>query len=118
MKRMVSSMKSWPIPRLWRLIVLVAVLMMPFGMTAAPASTPNRAIEAEMPMGHCLDQGSGHGSKHGLAECTMACAAALPASDARVNHPLVMVSEHIRPKTSARLHGLHPKIATPPPRLA
>ena len=114
MKSMVSSMKSRRIRRLWRLIVLIAVLMMPFGMAQAPASP----LEAGMSMGHCVDQGSGHGSKHGLAECTMACAAALPATDARVNYPLVMVSEHIRPKTSARLHGLHPTIATPPPRLA
>ena len=118
MKSMVSSMKSRPIRRLWRLILLLAVLMMPFGMAAAPASIPNHAIEADMSMGHCLDQGSGHGSKHGLAECTMACAAALPAIDARMHYPLLIVSEHILPGTSEPLRGLHPRIATPPPRLA
>lgn len=109
-----SSMKSRPVRRFWRLIVLIAVLMMPFGMAQAPASP----LEAGMSMGHCVDQGSGQGSKHGLAECTMACAAALPALDARVDHPLLIVSEHVLSGTSEPLHGLHPRIATPPPRLA
>ena len=105
-------------PTLWKLVVLIAVLLMPLGMSPVPASTQNHSMTADMPMGHCADQGSGHDRKHGIAECTMACAAALPAADAPIDEPLSIISGHILPASSEPLHGLHPDIATPPPRLA
>jgi hypothetical protein len=95
---------------------MLAVLLMPLSMTPAPASAPNHAVMAEMPMGHCPDQGSHHDMKGGIAECTMACAASLPAGDATVGELLLIGCDPILPDSAERLHGLHPETATPPPR--
>ena len=65
----------------WKLLTLVAVLLMPIAMTAAPASATVHHQGASMPMQHCPEQGSKHESKSAFAECTMACASALPAAD-------------------------------------
>ena len=105
---------------LWKLLVLIAVLLMPFGMSAAPAaSSAHHAPATSMPMGHCLDQGSGHdGMKGGIAECTMACAAALPAVVRPADYSLKLVPELTFAAASPSLNGLHPDTATPPPKLS
>ena len=59
-----------------KLLVLLAVLLMPLGMTSAAASASHHEM-ASMPMGHCPIRDS-RDLKSG-AECTMVCAAALPA---------------------------------------
>jgi hypothetical protein len=99
-----------------RLLLLIAVLLMPLGMAPAPASAPDHSMIAGMPMGHCPDQGSRNDAKQGVHECTMACAAALPATEARDDAPLLIVCEPILPDAAERLHGLHPETATPPPK--
>ena len=101
---------------LTKLLLLLAMLFMPFGMTAALASVPPHAAAMDMPMGHCPDQGTQHGHKSGIAECTMACAAALPATDISRAGPPMIVCTPVLPAAAQRLHGLHPEIATPPPR--
>jgi hypothetical protein len=98
----------------WKLLILIAVLLMPFGMTAPAA--PHRMTAATMPIGHCPDQDSNHGMKAGFHECTMACAAALPAADLVASEPLTIVCQRIAPPAAERLHGLHPETATPPPK--
>lgn len=103
---------------LWKLLVLIAVLIMPFGMSAAPASNAHHAPATSMPMGHCPDQGSRHDSKGGIAECTMACAAALPAAVRPPDYRLKLVPELTFAVASPSLHGLHPDTATPPPKLS
>ena len=100
----------------WKLLTLLAVLLMPLGMTGAHAATSHEAARVDMPMGHCPDQGSGHETQGGIAACTMACAAALPAfaasaDDALPSISVLAVSAHV-----PALHGLHPEIATPPPK--
>jgi len=103
---------------LWKLLVLIAVLTMPFGMSAAPANAAHYAPTASMPMGHCPDQGSRHDSKGGFAECTMACAAALPAAVRPADYRLKLLPEPTFAVASPSLHGLHPDTATPPPKLS
>src|SRR3954463_6301517 len=97
-----------------RLILLLAMLMMPLGMTGAVAA-PNASAAVDMMAGHCPDQQREH-DKGGIADCTMACAAALPAAncmaDAARIRPVTLI-ETVQPH---RLHGLHPETATPPPR--
>jgi hypothetical protein len=101
--------------KVWKLITLLALLLMPFGMTAAPASA-HQSMAAGMPTEHCPDQGSNHGAKGGFAECTMACAAALPTADFASQGPLLIVCQPIQPAAALQLHGLHPDTATPPPK--
>jgi hypothetical protein len=72
----------------------------------------------DMPIGHCPDQRSHHDMKGGIAECTMACAGALPAVDLAGYRPLPTDCEPIVFTAAERLDGLHPETATPPPKLS
>jgi hypothetical protein len=98
------------------MFLLLAVLLMPLGMAPAAASAPDHPIMANMSMGHCPDQNSHHDAKGTIAECTMACASALPAVDRAASGPLLIVCEPVIPVGTQRLHGLHPETATPPPK--
>lgn len=100
---------------LWKLFALVALMFMPLGMSSGQAA-PSHEAAAGMPMEHCPDQGSGHDGKDRLANCTMACAAALPAVDAPADETLPFHSDPGSPSVVAALHGLHLDIATPPPK--
>ena len=99
-----------------KLLALLAVLLMPLGMSPAAAAPVHHDMAAGMPMGHCPDQAPGHDKKSGFAECTMACAAALPAVQAPAAGLPIVPPELPRLALSDRLHGLHPETATPPPR--
>lgn len=99
-----------------RLLLALAVVLMPFGMSPVPARVSHRSTMTQMPMGHCPDQAPAHAMKGGIPECTMACSAAVPASGAAVGEPFLIVCDPIRPGASEPLHGLHPETATPPPR--
>jgi hypothetical protein len=97
-----------------RLMVLLAVLLMPFGM-AAPAEA-HAATEMSMPS-HCPDPAPArHEPKGALAACTMACASALPAMEAAAGEPLPITAPIIAASPARRLDGLHPETATPPPK--
>ena len=101
----------------WKLLTLIAVLAMPFGMTAAPAAAMQHHV-ASMPMQHCPEQAPGHASKGAFVECTMACSAALPATDRSSEQPVFGRAEAVRPPAMRQLQGLHPETATPPPKLS
>jgi len=102
-----------------RLLLLCSVLLMPFGMAPVAANGTGHAHSmATMQMGHCGQQPKQHGMKSGFAECTMACSAALPASDRPHEDLPPVVTAHLEAARPAILHGLHPETATPPPRLS
>jgi len=99
-----------------RLILMMAVLVMPLTMSPAQANSAHHASTVDMPMGNCPDQNSQHDGKGGFAECTMACAASLPAVNGRDVGPLIIICDPVMPASVQRLSGLHPDTATPPPR--
>jgi hypothetical protein len=99
-----------------KLLVLLAVLLMPLGMSAAPAAAAHHTPSASMPMQHCPEQAPSHNSKGGFAECTMACSAALPAVDLPKEEQLPVSCAPIAPTVAQMLDGLHPDTATPPPK--
>lgn len=97
-----------------RLMVLLAVLLMPLGM-AAPASA-HAGTDMAM-MAHCADKAPAQQQPTApLAACTMACAAALPAMQARADEPPPIAAPVIAADPAPRLDGLHPDTATPPPK--
>ena len=103
--------------RMIRLIALLAVLLLPFGMVPAAAADSHQHM-ASMPMQHCPEQVPSQGVKGGFAECTMACSSALPAFDAGPEET-VQTDRGCNLVTVAHvLHGLHPDTATPPPKAA
>lgn len=99
-----------------RLLLIISVLLMPFGMAPA-ASAPVHAAMAGM-SSDCPDQQTGHSGKHGMADCAMACGSALPADEERRDTPQLMAAPSPAMTASEPLHGLHPDIATPPPKLS
>jgi hypothetical protein len=104
---------------LLRLFAALAVLLMPFGMAAAPAEPihyQQMAMAAPMPTQHCPE--SAPGSNGALAHCAMACSAALPAINSvePFAYPVVRSSPQV--PALKTLSGVEPEIATPPPRFA
>lgn len=95
----------------WRILALVAVLLMPLGMSA-PASA--HQASAAMPMEHCTDQ-SPH-KDMSFAECTMACSAALPAMDGPAAQARIIACVPVDCPAAKTLTGVIPEIATPPPK--
>ena len=99
-----------------RLILLLAVLLMPFGMAPAAASTADHHTTMHMPAGHCPDQSPSDAGKAGIAACTMACAGALPAGAAVAVEDIPMQRDIAVAVPVAPMFGLHPETATPPPK--
>ncbi len=102
-----------------KLLVLIAVMLMPFGMAPGGASANwSQAMTAGMPMQHCPEQGSEHDMKSGFADCAMACSAALPARDLpQAEHLLIIAGAPIALGAQRELRGLHPDTAIPPPKV-
>lgn len=100
-----------------KLLALLAVLLMPLGMSAA-AAADHHASMAGASTNHCPDQSSQHPQRDGAAMCSMACASALPAQELIRNEPPVRRAALVMPVADHRLHGVLPEIATPPPKLA
>ena len=101
--------------RLANLLLMLAMLFMPLGMTSAAAPV-RHDMAAEMPMPHCPEPAPSHGSKAGFVECTMACSAALPAAGGPQDPPLLIVCTPYVRDSAQQLDGLHPDTATPPPK--
>lgn len=97
-----------------RLLLLFAVVLMPLGMSPAPAQAPHDRTGSSM--GHCNGQ-HGVGKASGIAECTMGCSVALPVSlpdcETFVPAPAVQLQASFVP---AALVEQVLEIATPPPR--
>lgn len=100
-----------------RLLVLFAVLFMPFSMEPASAAD-HHAMMVGMTMQHCPDQSGKHQRNDGLATCTMACASALPAQELLRDETTIRLHQLVMPIAEQTLHGIRPEIATPPPKLA
>ena len=99
-----------------KLLVLIAILVMPLGMATAAAPAHEGHNEAAMAMEHCPDKAPAKETKSGFAACTMACAAALPAVD-RPGENLFFVGHESSPTPRVTsLQGIHPDIETPPPK--
>ena len=99
-----------------KLLLMLTVLLMPFGMAAPAAAATHPMPAAAMPMQHCPEQGR---ASHPMsAECTMACAATLPAVGMSAEEHVPLVAAPAPRALAERLLGLHPETATPPPRFS
>ena len=103
---------------LWKLVVLIAVLLMPLGMQQAASATMvhGHGTAVSMPMEHCPDQ-SKHEQNGGFATCSMACASALPAQQLARDDAPTRAHQLVKPMAAQTLHGLHPEVPAPPPKL-
>jgi hypothetical protein len=102
-----------------RLLSLLALLLMPFGMAVAPAEAAgHHGAMAAMPMDHCPDRPSKGDDQGTVADCAMPCSAALPAADLSPadSGPAQRASAESSAETA--LAGIEMEIATPPPKLS
>jgi hypothetical protein len=99
-----------------KLLLFLAVLLMPLGMSVPAAAEAHAAAAADM--SHCRDQAPEQSRSSAVDQCTMGCSAALPAVDL----PVLLVAAPNRtllePTAVGRLRGIQIGTATPPPRSA
>lgn len=98
-------------------MTLAAVLLMPFGMAAAPAAPAMGHHDLSMPIDHCGDMPA-EKDMGGLADCAMPCSAALPAADLAPTALEPIARSTDGPWLERRLAGVLMEIATPPPKLS
>ena len=100
-----------------KMLTLVAILAMPFGMGAASASPGHHApIAAEA--GHCGEQGREPAKKtpDHLAGCAAGCAMFIADSAAAIDR-LAVPSQMMGQRPAKRWTSLPAETATPPPKL-
>lgn len=97
------------------LLALIAVMLLPFGMAAAPAEAHQMQMPSATATEHCPDDSSETGSWV-LAECAMPCSAALPAVDAPTGIRVLLPAPE-KAIFVLGLPGIELEIATPPPKL-
>ena len=101
---------------LFRLLALVAVLLMPLAMQPAAAAPAPQQHQMSAPMEHCPEQAPDHDRQGGFADCTMACSAALPAAASAADRARVLICAPSEATAAHMLRGLHPDTVTPPPK--
>jgi hypothetical protein len=100
-----------------RLLALLALVLMPVGMGAAPAAAHAPQVAAEA--GHCGDaqQGAPDAPPVPAADCTVGCAAVAAPAPAQAAATL-LPKETPATALIAAITGMEPDIATPPPKRA
>jgi len=101
-----------------RLMTLLALALMPFGMGAASAAPVHHAPAAATAQ-HCDEHGGqpAKASPDQALDCAMACSM-LVAAEARVEEPAPLIRLPAAGLLIERSAGLHPETATPPPKLS
>ena len=101
-----------------RLLALLALVVMPLGMTAAPVAAAPTADAVEAPQaGHCDDhQQPADSPVKAKAHCAGCAALAAPMASAEVTELRPQAPTHIR--LSYFGTAFEPEIATPPPKSA
>ncbi|MEO8547377.1 MAG: hypothetical protein ABI422_03310 [Sphingomicrobium sp.] len=101
-----------------RLLTLLALVLMPFGMNAAMAAPPMDHSSMAMAQ-HCGERSGQSGdmaAKH-AADCTVACSALLATETAVAEPALAMRLPPAQPLMEI-VTGFQPDIATPPPKFS
>ena len=113
-----AAMAIW----LSKLLFMLSVLLMPLAMSAAPAAAaaaPGQASAHSAPaMEHCPDPAPAQDVEPGIAACSMACSAALPAIGHRAPGPRLVSQPPQDPRAIKMPAGILLETATPPPRFA
>ena len=98
-----------------KLLTLVALALMPFGMSAASAAPAHHAPAAAAR--HCDEQGSQPVQSPDRMDCAMTCSMLVGAQSGPAE-PVPVLRLPTARLPAKRGAGLHPDTATPPPKLA
>ena len=104
-----------------KLLTLLALVLMPFGMSPAAAEAMPAAAQhhAASTAAHCPapeSEDSGKADQQS-ADCTVTCAALVAPAPTAAPPPALTPPPPARPLAGTR-RGLHPEAATPPPKRA
>ncbi len=97
-------------------LLLITLLLAPLAMQPAAAANPSSNHHATMASGEGHCQPASPTKSHLTADCSMACASALPAVDSLPMETPASPEAIAVTVPSAFLAGLTPESATPPPR--
>jgi hypothetical protein len=101
---------------LLRLLTLLALVLMPLGMTSAPAAASPMPPSHDMAaMGHCDEQPGEDEAPVSKIDCTAMCTA-LPATDGSTPTSVLKLTAPRTVAVATPFVGMVPEIATPPPR--
>jgi hypothetical protein len=101
--------------RALRFLIMLAVLLLPFGMIGAGPAMAHHA-PAMMTADHCADMPRQKKEAPGRsAQCMIACAA-LACAEITIEHDSLAPVAAEPARLVPAMHGLHPEAATPPPR--
>src|SRR5688572_20627404 len=99
-----------------RLLTLAALVLMPFGMSAAASAAPIHHAPAAVSAGHCDERGEPAGqSRDQATDCAVSCSM-LALAEARIQEPVQAPPIAPARPLLERGTGLHPDTATPPPK--
>jgi hypothetical protein len=100
----------------FRLLALIALVLMPMGMASAPAAASAMPADHGMAAGHCEGQSSSDEAPAANMDCTAMCTA-IPAREPVAQPPLFQRASPQSAEIAIAFAGIEPEIATPPPRV-
>lgn len=103
-----------------RSMTLLALLLMPLGMSARPAAAAEAmpAHHAMMPSGEGHhDDGPANEPAGRSAECAMACSMLAPDATGAIV-PVEVRAQPVASRATVQRAGLHPEMEPPPPKLS
>lgn len=100
---------------LLRLLTLLALVLMPIGMTSAPAAASPMPASHHTAAGHCEEQPDQDQAPASKMDCAAMCTA-LPATDAAAPSPVLKPKAPRTIAVATPFDGVILEIATPPPR--
>lgn len=104
---------------LLRLVTMIAMLLMPFGMAAAPAAVDGgHHASASMAAEHCPQAPDEQDAGGFVSGCAMPCSAALPAGDERRLDSQPIIGASLISWLSPAFSSVELEISTPPPKLS
>lgn len=104
------------IAALTRLLTLIALMLMPLGMTGAPAvASPMPASRMMASADHCDDESHPNPAPGSKMDCAALCTA-LPATDAPEPAPILQPTAPRLIGGATPFTGIDLEVATPPPK--
>jgi hypothetical protein len=100
---------------LLRLLTMLALVLMPIGMTSAPAAASPVPASHHMTAGHCDEQPEQNQAPASKMDCAAMCTA-LPATDSAAPNPVLMPKAPRTVAVATPFDGIILEIATPPPK--
>lgn len=102
---------------LLRLLTIMALVLMPIGMAAMPASAASTGHHSSMPMaaGHCDDMGQSKDATPAKMDCKAMCSAAAFTAP-QMSEPLRLARCQTAIVALSAADGIEPEFDPPPPK--